>query len=90
MENIKSSVSLNLSNQANNCRSKNSSLSQFSYVIILGLAYLNAEFRSEEPAPVRINIDKSGELTISGLDIDMMNSENVQIYSDKKVTTSED
>ncbi|HHV99371.1 MAG TPA: hypothetical protein GXX36_07330 [Clostridiaceae bacterium] len=90
MEDIRSSVSLNLSNQANNCRSKNSSLSQYNYLIILGLGNLNTELRAEESVPVRVKIDKSGELTISGLDIDMANSENVQIYSDKKVTTSED
>ena len=90
MEDIKSSVSLNLSNQANNCRSKNSSLSQFNYFIILGLGYLNEELRSEESVPIRVKIDKLGELTINGLDIDMVNSENMQIYSDKKVTTSED
>jgi len=90
LEEIKSSVSINLSNQANNCRSKNNSLSQFSYFIILGLGYLNAELRTEESLPISVKIDKLGELTISGLDIDMVNSENTQIYSDKKVTTSED
>ena len=90
MENMRSSVSLNLSNQANNCRAKNSSLSQFNYFIILGLGYLDAELRTEESIPVRVKVDESGELTINGLDIDMANSENIQIYSDKKVTTSED
>ncbi len=90
MENVKSSISLNMSNQANNCRSRNSSLFQFNYFIMLGLAYLNPDFRAEEAVPVSIKIDKSGELTISGVDIEMLNSENVQIHSDKKVTTSED
>lgn len=90
MENVKSSVSLNLSNQANNCRSRNSSLFQFNYFIILGLGYLDPDFRAEKAVPVGVKIDKSGELTINGVDIEMLNSENIQVYSDKKVTTSED
>lgn len=90
MENIKSSVSLNLSSQANTCSSKKSSISQFNYFIILGLGYLNTESRPEEPIPICINVNKSGELTIEGLDVEIINDQNTQIYSDKKVTTSED
>lgn len=90
MESTKSSVSINLSNQTNCCNSKKSNSSQFNYFLILGLDYLDAEVRSGESVPVRVNINKSGELTIDGLDIEMVNGQNAQIYSDKKVTTSDD
>lgn len=89
MERNKSSISLNLSNQANSFNAKRSSLSQLNYFVILGLDFLDAEEESEEYMPVKVNIHKSGELSISGIDGEIVNDQNTCIFSDRKVTTSD-
>ncbi|AOY77458.1 hypothetical protein [Clostridium formicaceticum] len=85
MENIKSSMALNFSNQANVYKSRKSNLSQFNFFVILGLEYLNTG-GGEEAIPITIDINKAGELTINGLDEDLINDSNIFIYSDKKIT----
>jgi hypothetical protein len=90
LENIRSTVSLNLSNQANTNKAKKSNLLQLNCFVILGLDYLENAAVPEENIPLSININDSGELTISGLSEEILNSENVKIYSDRKVTSSED
>lgn len=85
MENIKTSIALNLSNQGNVYKSRESNLSQFNFLVILGLDYLN-DIGDMEAVPISIDINGSGDLTINGLDGDLINNENIYIYSDKKVT----
>lgn len=85
LENIKSSIALNLSNQGNVYKSRESNLSQFNFFVILGLDYLN-NIGDMEAVPISIDINGSGDLTINGLDGDLINNENIYIYSDKKVT----
>lgn len=85
MENIKTSIALNLSNQGNVYKSRESNLSQFNFLVILGLDYLN-DIGDMEAVPISIDINGSGDLTINGLDGDLINNENIYIYSDKKIT----
>jgi len=85
LENIKTSIALNLSNQGNVYKSRESNLSQFNFLVILGLDYLN-DIGDMEAVPISIDINGSGDLTINGLDGDLINNENIYIYSDKKIT----
>lgn len=80
-------MALNLSNQANVNKSSKSNLCQFNYFVILGLEYLD-DTREGEDIPIVIDIDKTGELTINGLDEDLVKDNNIFICSDKKVTDS--
>lgn len=90
MEEIKSSISLNLSNQANCFNSKESSSTQFNFFIILGLGCLSMPEAGESYEPIYINVNKTGEILITGLDGEIVNDQNLHIYSDKKVTTSDE
>lgn len=83
----KSSLKLNLSNQSNLINAFRSHLSQFNFLVILGNEYLSKVDENQDKVPLQISINKSGELTIGGLDIEVLNnSEKVRIYSDKKIT----
>lgn len=89
------SLSANLSNQANLNNSRKTELSQFNFVVALGLGYLNKSAdlklknRVDRKIPVNIHINKSGELELNGLN-DNISDENIKIYTDKKETYSED
>lgn len=89
MKKSKQSLVLNFSNQANTFNCKKSNLSQFNYFVILGLEYLNMNSIKGD-IPISINIDKNGNLLINGLDDEFINDRNICIYSDKKVTKSDD
>lgn len=89
MDKIKTSVSLNLSNQANTFDSKNSCLSQFNYFVILGLDFLDTEITADVAIPVSVGINKTGEISLCGPDGEIVNDRNTCIYTDRKVTTSE-
>ncbi len=89
MDKVKTSISLNLSNQANTFDSKDSCLSQFNFFVIIGLDFLDTDIAAEEDMPISVNINKIGEITLSGLDGDIVNDQNTSIYSDRKVTTSD-
>lgn len=84
-----SSLQLNLSNQANTKNAKRSLLSQFNFFVILGLHYLDNKEKMEA-IPLSIDIDAAGEITINGLDEELIDGDSIQIYSDKKVTNSND
>jgi len=58
------------------------------FFVILGLEYLNP-INTAEKIPIALNIDKDGNLSINGLDEDKLNDDNIYIYTDKKVTTSD-
>lgn len=88
MESIRTSIGLNLSNQANTYSSKKAIINQFNIFVILGLEYLNHTIQSEA-LPLSIDISESGELTINGLKEELIDDENIYIYSDKKVTHSD-
>ncbi|MCR2042853.1 hypothetical protein [Anaerosalibacter massiliensis] len=89
MEKLKQSLVLNLSNQANTFSCKKIDLSQFNFFAILGLEYLYIDTKKEN-IPISINIDRSGELSINGLDGDLIDDKNICIYSDKKITKSDE
>lgn len=83
----KLSIEVNLSNQSNMVYTIRSHLSQFNFLVIVGNEYLNKVDEKQTKIPLRIGIDKSGELTIYGLDNEILNDvEKVKIYSDKKIT----
>ncbi len=91
LNNAISSMNLNLSNQANTIKSEQVNLSQFNFFVILGLEYLYEQIennREIKGIPIDISIKKSGEMTINGLDQDLIDDNNIRIYSDKKVTNS--
>lgn len=87
MNKKKSSIKLNLSNQSNMVNAFRSHLSQFNFLVVLGNEYLSKVDEKQDKIPLQICINKLGELTIGGLDIDILNNaEKVRIYSDKKIT----
>lgn len=90
MEDVLSFVSLNLSNQGNGVKISRTNLYQFNCAVICGLDCLENATRDEELIPVSFKIDKTGNLDIKGINIDVINNDSINIYSDRKVTTSED
>lgn len=88
LKNIRHSILLNLSNQTNTIKCADTHLSQYNFFVILGLEYLNP-INTAEKIPITLNIDKDGNLSINGLDEDKLNDDNIYIYTDKKVTTSD-
>lgn len=90
MEDTKTAITLNLSNQTNTLGSKKADLFQYNCFVILGLDYLENDMQYDECIPTCIRLNRQGELTIKGLDEDIINTSNIRIYSDRKVTTSED
>lgn len=87
MDNSKITLSLNLSNQANTCKSRRTTITQYNLLVIIGLMHM--EDRSEKACvPVSVIIDRSGELTINGIDGLSADDRNIFIHTDKKVTKS--
>ena len=89
MNNVKHSLLLNLSNQANTFKCKEITLSQYNFVAILGLEYLNGE-KSLELIPISINIDKDWNLSVDGFGENIIDDGNIYVYTDKKVTKSDE
>lgn len=89
MNNVKHSLLLNLSNQANTFKCKEITLSQYNFVAILGLEYLNGENYSDM-IPISINIDEEWNLSISGIGENVIDDENIYVYTDKKITKSDE
>lgn len=85
LENIKHSLLLNLSGQANTIQCRKTSLSQLNFFVILGLEYLNT-LNNGDKTPVSFSIDREGNLSINGLDKDLINEDSIFVYTDKKVT----
>lgn len=89
MNNVKHSLLLNLSNQANTFMCRGITLSQYNVVTILGLEYLN-RINNFEPIPISINVDKDWNFSINGLDENIIDNGNIYVYTDKKVTKSDE
>jgi len=89
VNNVKHSLLLNLSNQANTFKCKEITLSQYNFVAILGLEYLNGENYSDM-IPISINIDEEWNLSISGIGENVIDDENIYVYTDKKITKSDE
>ena len=87
MDNTKTALSLNLSNQSNLSKSKKVQITQFNTCIIMGLEYLENRVKGED-VPISVVLKKDGELTINGLDRELVHDHNISIYSDKRVTNS--
>lgn len=88
-EKIKHSLSVNLSNQANTFKCMKANLGQFNFVALLGLEYLYRKDPNNK-IPVTINIDENWNLSIEGLEDNIIDEGNIYVYSDKKVTKSEE
>jgi len=88
LENIRHSLLLNLSNQANTIKCTETHLAQYNFFVILGLECLNLSNESKG-IPISFYIDKDGNLSINGIDENKLNEENIYIYTDKKVTKSD-
>lgn len=88
LRNAKHSLILNLSNQANTFKGNKSNLRQFNFVTILGLEYLS-DINTTDLNPVALYIDKDGNLSINGIDGELLDDKNIFIYTDKKVTKSD-
>ncbi|MFZ5988373.1 MAG: hypothetical protein ACOYWZ_14780 [Bacillota bacterium] len=87
MEQEKLSLKLNFSSQSNMGNAIDTHLSQFSFLAIFGNRFLNKLDESKFKIPLRININKSGELSIDGLDEEVLIKRGeAQVYSDKKIT----
>lgn len=86
---IKHSLSVNLSNQANTFKCIKANLGQFNIVAILGLEYLY-EKDPINKIPISIDVDRDWNLSIEGLDKNIIDEENICIYTDKKVTKSDE
>lgn len=89
MNSVKHSLLLNLSNQANTFGCRRITLSQYNFITILGLEYLNGENLTER-IPISIDIDKEWNLSINGLGEDILDDGNIYVYRDKKVTKSDE
>jgi len=89
VNNVKHSLLLNLSNQANTFMCRGITLSQYNVVTILGLEYLN-RVNNFEPIPISINVDKDWNFSINGLDENIIDDGNIYVYTDKKVTKSDE
>ncbi len=89
----KLSTILNLSNQANLCDSQKTNLSQFNFILMVGLESISNinSTGGRNKIPLSVNITKSGEIEINGIDeCALNNKKNIRIYSDKKITQSEE
>ena len=89
MNNVKHSLLLNLSNQANTFMCRGITLSQYNVVTILGLEYLN-RVNNFDLIPISINVDKDWNFSINGLDENIIDDGNIYVYTDKKVTKSDE
>ena len=89
MNNVKHSLLLNLSNQANTFMCRGITLSQYNVVTILGFEYLN-RINNFEPIPISINVDKDWNFSRTGLDENIIDDGNIYVYTDKKVTKSDE
>ncbi|EPR10475.1 hypothetical protein [Ruminiclostridium papyrosolvens] len=93
MSDKKVSTLLNLSNQANYTKAFKSHLSQFNFIIIMGREYLEKGNDNSKDIPLSISISKSGEIEIVNIDEENNNDidiDNICIYSDKKITDSDE
>lgn len=88
-EKVKHSLAINLSNQANTFRCIRANLGQFNFVAILGLEYLYKK-EPNNKIPITINIDKDWNLSMEGLEDDILEDGNIYVYTDKKVTKSDE
>lgn len=89
MEDARSTIALNLSNQVNMYKAKSTSMFQLNAIVILGLAGLSLVDACDDYIPVSFTIDKSGDITVMGIDGEI-NKNDAYIYTDKKVTISDD
>ena len=79
----------NLCSQGNITKSNKCSLFQYNYIVMMGLEHINNNIQDIEPIPIVININRTGELEIVGIDEDILsNRDNIRIYTGKKVTHS--
>lgn len=80
----------NLSNEANICQARTTTLSQLNISVLIGVDYLRQGALAKHKLPLAITIDKMGDLTIAGIDGVTINDEHIRVYSDRKVTQSEE
>ena len=89
MDDNRISTIMNLSSQANIAKAKQSNLSQFNFVIILGIESIGNPHKCLKKIPITINISKDVELDITGMEGTAVNDEkDIRIYCDRKVTNT--
>lgn len=88
MNGARHSLSVNMSSQANTFKCTEANLGQFNFIAILGLEYLD-EKNLGDKFPISINIDKDWNLSIEGIDENSIGEGNIYVYTDKKVTKSD-
>lgn len=77
----------NLCSQGNIAKSNKSQISQYNYIVMIGLEYLNDNIKDTKNLPISISVYNTGELEISGLDESIIdNKDSIRIHSEKKVT----
>lgn len=87
----KLSTILNFSNQANYNQANYTDLYQYNIVAIVGESYLNTNGCIGTKIPLSINVNKSGELEINTLAGEKIsNGNNINIYSDVKVSNNKE
>jgi len=84
----KHSLSINMSSQANTFKCTRANLGQYNFIAVLGLEYLT-EKDSSDKIPISINIDEDWNLSLEGFDENSISEGNIQVYTDKKVTESD-
>ena len=79
----------NLCSQGNTGKANKTNLLQCNHLVIIGLEHIYKDFKDVEYIPISININGTGEIEIVGLEENIINnSDNIRIYTDKKVTSS--
>ncbi|WP_041605924.1 hypothetical protein [Halothermothrix orenii] len=87
---VKKKLSLNLSNQANFSGVFKTDLFQVNYVFVIGLDYLNKNIHHDKKKiPLTFKFNKNNELEIEGIN-GTINDDSIKIYTDRKVTESQD
>lgn len=85
------STAFNFSNQANYSNDSYAELYQCNIAVIFGEEYLNSNDAANTKIPLSIRVSKSRELEISSIDGEIISNENnITMYSDVKVSKSED
>ncbi|HZK25866.1 MAG TPA: hypothetical protein VFC74_10860 [Oscillospiraceae bacterium] len=80
----------NLSNEANMCQARTTTLYQLNVGVLIGVDYLRESALAKQKIPLAITIDKMGDLTIEGIDGITINDEHLRMHSDRKITDSEE
>lgn len=85
----KENLTLNLSNQGNLCKTEDTALAQYNFVVVFEPCFQHQaepglQSFEKEKTPISIFLSKSGELILDG--INDISADDIQLYSDKKIS----